>query len=144
LSRQALDDVALAMQRGDAVRRDILVEKSRLDALLQVFFKQAKSGDVAAGGLYDKLSGRKFSLLGYNAPQSHAVTIAQADAPPPQTSTEYYRSVLDRLQGLSPREIELRDKDADSRTDDESRELKRLQRERRVKVRAEEDAAAED
>jgi hypothetical protein len=100
--RRALDDAALAMQKGDAIRADIAIEKGRLDELLRVFYLQAKTGDVSSGALYEKLSGRKASLLGYNAPQSHAIQITRADAPPAETSTEYYIRMLDRLDSKPP------------------------------------------
>jgi hypothetical protein len=108
-----LDEAASRLLSGVELRRELAAEAVRLSDLKQVFFGQGRTGDVASGAVYAKLSERLATMLGMNAPLAHAVTLATAAAPIAQTSTERYRAILDRLMG-KPEEQE---DESGSRTD---------------------------
>ena len=72
-----------AVNEGDCfdaerLRRELSLEVKRLDALLEKYFALAMAGDglnINAGLLYCKLAARKATLLGLDAPASHAMSI---------------------------------------------------------------------
>src|SRR5262245_51154773 len=81
---------------GGQLRRELMLEVTRLNGLAARFYDKALDGDgdVASGTLYVKISERKSTLLGLNAPQSHAVQVIHEEQRPRQlTSTERAREV---------------------------------------------------
>jgi hypothetical protein len=93
-----LDDATNRLLSGDELRRELACETVRLNDLKLKYFEQAnRTIDVASAAVYTKLSERLASMLGMNAPQSHAVTLATTAAPAPETSTQYYSRMLDAL-----------------------------------------------
>jgi hypothetical protein len=62
---------------GGQLRRELMLEVTRLNALAEKHYRKAMAadGDVASGALYVKISERKSTMLGLNAPAAHAVQI---------------------------------------------------------------------
>src|SRR5215468_5954926 len=86
---------------GGQLRRELMLEVARLNGLAAKFFEKAMNGDgdVASGTLYVKISERKSTLLGLNAPQSQAVQVIHEEQRPRQlTSTERARQAIDQLR----------------------------------------------
>jgi hypothetical protein len=98
-----LDKAAEAWGQGDRLRRELLYEVERLDALEAHYYAKALSGDEganAAGALYVKLAERKSTLLGLNAPVASAAVIIHQTTPAGKvTSTERIRAAIDRIRG---------------------------------------------
>jgi hypothetical protein len=87
-------------------QRWMLAERRMLSLELQ-FFKLAKEkDDHIAGALAVKANERRSVLSGANAPQGYVVHMTNAAPLIQETSTEYYRRVLDRLMGLPEAEPE--------------------------------------
>jgi len=85
---------------GGPLRRELMLEVTRLNGLAAKFYDKAMDGDgdVASGTLYVKISERKSTLLGLNAPQSHAVQVIHEEQRPRQlTSTEQIGEAIDQL-----------------------------------------------
>ena len=103
------------MVRRHPSRRELLLEVTRLNSMQQKYYGRAMDddgeGSTAAGLLFTKLSERKATLIGLNAPASASVQIIHQGAPAwEQTSTEKIRSALDNVMGVTARERELEDK----------------------------------
>ena len=84
---------------GEQLRRELLLETQRLEALGRKYFVAGMRGDLNAAALYCKISERKATLIGLNAPIGHAVQLIHATAPPEQmSSTERLREAVDRIR----------------------------------------------
>jgi hypothetical protein len=89
---------------GEQLRRELRLEVTRLNALAEKYYGKAMAGDgdVNSGALYVKLSERKATLLGLNAPIGHAVQVIHSTAPiRQQTSTDLLRAAIDRIRNKS-------------------------------------------
>ena len=111
-----LDRAADVWFTGEHLRRELLLEVERLNALERHYYEKALGageGATAAGALYVKLQERKSVLIGLNAPAQSAALIIHQSVPAKQvTSTERIRAALDRIVGVTPRERELTDQGA--------------------------------
>jgi len=67
-------------------------------------------GDCQAAVTYVKISERRATLAGANAPIGHAVTVMRHATPPELTSTQRIRAALDDVMGIAARERELEDR----------------------------------
>src|SRR5262245_59744974 len=88
---------------GEAMRRELLLEVTRLDQLLAKFHGEAMSDEPhrhASAAIYHKLSERKHTLCGLNPVQGYAVAVmTSAPAPQQRTSTQELADVFDELIG---------------------------------------------
>jgi hypothetical protein len=113
--RQTVDN----FRNGEHLQAEMALEDWRLATLGTKFFKAAMTSEgqnaYHMAVAYCRISGRRGELTGGNAPASYAVTLMQKSAPPEMTSSARIRAALDQVQGLSPREIELRQKDEAAR-----------------------------
>jgi hypothetical protein len=99
--RSLIDLQAANRFDGKHLRRELLFEVARLDALGAKYFARAMAGDgdINAGVLYVKISERKATLTGMNAPLGHAVQIIhQVARPRPQTTTEDVDALIDAIR----------------------------------------------
>ena len=100
-----VDRCAAAMFDGAKLRRKMFLEDVRLEALSRPHYERGLAGDVALAAVFVKISERRASMTGMNAPQSHAVQLIHQAAPAKQlTSTEEISAVLDNLLGITVRE----------------------------------------
>jgi DNA invertase Pin-like site-specific DNA recombinase len=93
---------------GAQLRRELMLEVTRLNALAEKYYCKAMAGDgdVASGVLYCKLSERKSTLLGLNAPAARAVQIIYREEQPKQlTSTQRLREAGKAPMAKTIREI---------------------------------------
>ena len=67
-------------------------------------------GDCQAAVTYVKISERRATLAGANAPIGHAVTVMHQAAPPQLNSTQSLSAAIDRIKGITARERELEDR----------------------------------
>jgi hypothetical protein len=145
--RTVIREEARRAAGGEAMRETWFLESKRLQAAgLKCYNRgMAGDGDITALGVYSKLVERHAILAGANAPATHVLNVTTATAPIHQSSTEYYKQVLDSLQNYSPREQELEDKDwnREPMTDAEAEELDRFREEREARRRTEHDARRE-
>jgi hypothetical protein len=122
---QLLEEATEHVFGGQHLRREWMFEAKRLAIVGRKFYRKAVDDlDAIAANIYLKSVERRAVLSGANAPQQHAVHL-MTQAAPKQSSTEYYKQVLDSLQNYSPRQQELEDKDwrKEPMTDDEIAEL---------------------
>jgi hypothetical protein len=78
----------------------LTIELQRLDELHRVFHKHAaETQDPASGALCVKISERKASLLGLNAPV-RLDAMQLTDQQLQKTSTQRIREVIDQLRGI--------------------------------------------
>jgi hypothetical protein len=72
----------------------------RLAAIELKFYNRAieGDGDVQAAQIFVKISERRATLAGLNAPSSHIVQVSHVPPDQVQTSTERIRAALDRLR----------------------------------------------
>jgi hypothetical protein len=99
-----LDRAAEAWFTGEDLRRELLLEVSRLSRLEEHYYNKAlgdDEGSASAGALFVKLQERKATLLGLNAPSSSTAVIVHQTMPKQETSTERIRAAIDRIRGLS-------------------------------------------
>jgi hypothetical protein len=97
-----LDRAAEVWSTGGHLRRELLLEVERLNRLEQHYYAKALGngeGASTAAAIYAKLSERKATLIGLNAPVASAsITIHQSAPATRVTSTERIREALDRLR----------------------------------------------
>jgi hypothetical protein len=86
-----------------------------LEALAEIHYKRGKEGDVQSGMLYVKLSERRATTKGLNAPQNHHVEVTTP--PAKQNTTMQAREVHDMLMHITPRESELINRHDDGHND---------------------------
>ena len=98
-----LDREAEVWFTGEHLRRELLLEVERLNALERHYYEKALGageGATAAGALYVKLAERKATLIGLNAPATSAAMIIHQSVPAQQvTSTERIKAAIDHLRG---------------------------------------------
>jgi transposase len=142
--RSVINQAAGDRLSGEALRRELLLEVTRLDQLLTKYHGKAMADApdaLASGALYHKLCERKHTLCGLNPVTGYAVQVIHSEAAPrPKTTTEEIGDVLDELRGISQRERALCDKSDEHRyndgpalTPDEQSELSEIQRARQNK-----------
>jgi len=109
-----LDREAATWFDGKHLRRELLMEVTRLNALARKYYSRAMGddeGSITAGTLYVKLTERKATLIGLNAPAAASVQLIHQTAPVEQrTSTQEIIALLDNVQGITARERELIDR----------------------------------
>lgn len=94
----ALDHHPIELNRDAILKRALALELMRLDQLEMAFERKAlEGGDVQSGVLMVKISERRATLLGLNAPLGHAVRIIQHEPAEALTSTQQIRKALDNL-----------------------------------------------
>jgi hypothetical protein len=94
-----LDREAEAWFEGGHLRRELLLEVSRLSRLEEHYYNKAlgdDEGSASAGALFVKLQERKATLLGLNAPSTSTAVIVHQAMPKQETSTERIRAAIDR------------------------------------------------
>jgi hypothetical protein len=103
--RTVLDAAADRLFGGKQTRHNILVAAAQLDELIEGHFALAvASNDVAHSEQVRKLQERLASLLGWNAPQHQAVTLAHSVAPAaPHGDVELISAAIDRLRAEVPK-----------------------------------------
>ena len=79
--------------------RTVALELERLDALHLKFYRQALSGDTAAGSLLVKISERRAALLALDSPIKVDIVELQREVLPKPTSTERLMAALDQIAG---------------------------------------------
>ncbi|MCP3462536.1 hypothetical protein [Bradyrhizobium sp. CCGUVB23] len=88
---------------GEAMRREILLEVTRLDQLLAKYHSEALSDEPhrhASAAIYHKLAQRKHEVCGLSPATGVGFTIiTSTPAPQQRTSTDQLREVLDELIG---------------------------------------------
>ena len=95
-----LDQRAGELMTEKSLRQALMLELQRLDDYVETFHPRALEGDPVCGALCVKISERRATLLGLNAPLGHAVQIIHKTEPQAQpTSTKRIRAVLDTLIG---------------------------------------------
>jgi hypothetical protein len=102
--REIIDQEAARCFDGEYLRRELLLETKRLDALGAKYFARAMAGegDINAGVLYVKISERKSALTGLNPTAGFAVQIIHQVAPPrPRTTTEEIGALIDDIRAKS-------------------------------------------
>ena len=67
-----LDQRASELMTDQSLRRALMLELQRLDVYVETFHARAVEGDPVCGALCVKVSERRSSLLGLNAPLGHA------------------------------------------------------------------------
>jgi hypothetical protein len=101
-----LDRAAEAWFCGEHLKRKLLLEVERLNALERHYYAKALGngeGASTAAALFVKLAERKATLIGLNAPVATAsVTIHQSVEATKVTSTERIRQALDQLRLHKP------------------------------------------
>ena len=120
--RTTISDINAVVERrasemfsGEAMRRKMFIEDARLEALGEFHYQRGKEGDVQSGALYVKISERRATLSGMNAPSGHIVQlVGAANAPKAQTSTEQISSLLDNILRITLRERELLNQESDA------------------------------
>ena len=141
--RAALKETADNFRNGERLREAWALEDIRLHRLGLKFFHKAmeSDGDCQAAVTYVKISERRATLAGANAPIGHAVTVMHQAAPPKLTSTQRIRAAIDNVMGISARERELLDKESEidgpGITPEESAEIDELRKARGKGPRAE-------
>ena len=110
--RAALGETAENFRNGEHLREIWALEDVRLHRLSIKFFHKAMEGDgdCQAAVTYTKLSERRATLAGANAPIGHAVTVMHEAAPAQLNSTQRLQAAVDRIRGITTRERELDDK----------------------------------
>lgn len=95
-----IDQCASNRFTAEQIKRELLCEVARLDALLLKFYRFALvNDDIAAGTLYVKLQERKATLTGMNATPAYAVIVVHSVAPVKRNSTQEIHAGLDELLG---------------------------------------------
>jgi hypothetical protein len=79
--------------------RSMGLDLAQLEMLQGKFFAQASKGDVAAGQLVRHLMERRAAVLGYDSPIRVGPIELNILAAPQETSTGYYKRMLDVLDG---------------------------------------------
>ena len=69
---------ASEMFSGDTLRKKMFIEDARLQALGELHYQRGKEGCVQSGALYVKISERRATLSGMNAPSGHIVQLVGA------------------------------------------------------------------
>jgi hypothetical protein len=87
-----------------------MLELTRLDRLLEVFFQKALGGDIASGLLCTKISQRRSCLLGLDPQAGFAVRVITEPAKHEMT-TDKMRSAFDDVMGIGARERQLEDRE---------------------------------
>jgi len=98
-----LDRHAGSIMSDKYLRRAMLLELQRLDDYVETFHQKAIEGDPVCGALCVKISERRATLLGLNAPLGLAVRIIHDTQPQEQqSSTDRVLALLDRIAGKPP------------------------------------------
>jgi hypothetical protein len=106
-----VDQRAADMFDGAKLRRKMMLEDRRLQALGEPHYANGLAGDVASAVTYVKISERRATMTGMSAPMGHVVQLIHAaNLPKEQTSTERIRSVLDNILHITHRERVLLDR----------------------------------
>jgi hypothetical protein len=110
--RAALRETADNFRNGEHLREVWALEDIRLHRLGLKFFHKAMEGDgdCQAAVTYVKISERRATAAGANAPIGHAVTLMHQAAPLELNSTQKLQAAVDRIRGITARERELDDK----------------------------------
>jgi hypothetical protein len=83
-------------QHPAARKHGLTLEPARLDELQEVFYRQAKAGDVQSAQLVTMIFERRCVILGLHTPQTAVVQIAEAERPK-ETSTDRIEAALNAL-----------------------------------------------
>jgi hypothetical protein len=93
-----LDHHPIETNRDQYLKRTLALELLHLDELEQAFREKALvDRDVASGVLLVKVSERRATLLGLNAPLGHAVQVVQHPPANQPTNTDRIEAVLNAL-----------------------------------------------
>jgi hypothetical protein len=100
--RSIINQAAGDRLSGESMRREVLLEVARLDALLTKYHGKAM-GDAAdaiqSAAIYHKLAERKHTLCGLNPVTGYAVQIMHTEPPQRQmTTTDELEAALARIQ----------------------------------------------
>jgi hypothetical protein len=99
--RTVIDRMAVNWFDGPNLRRELLLELERLNALARKYFIQALKGDQNSTLLFLRIAERKSLMTGMSAQQGAAHTIInQTAAPERQTTTQEIASIIDEIRGL--------------------------------------------
>jgi hypothetical protein len=80
------------------MREDIAYENARLLALSLKYYALAMADDHQAAVIYTKVSERRMTMLGGNAPAQYSVHLSNAAAPEHEDSTSYYERMIEELK----------------------------------------------
>ncbi|MGY8682667.1 hypothetical protein Q2941_33540 [Bradyrhizobium sp. UFLA05-153] len=106
-----VDQRAADMFDGVNLRRKMFLEDARLAALGVPHYEKGLAGDVASAAIYVKISERRATMTGMNAPQGHVMQLIHQSAPVKQlNSTQEIRAAIDQVCGITSRERELLDR----------------------------------
>jgi hypothetical protein len=133
-----IDDAAEHAFGGEALRRDLFIEKNRLNTIALKYYERGISNapDARECALtYIKANERLSCLVGLNAVQGHAVAVIHQQVPVERkNSTEKIRDALDAVIGIGSRERFLLDKmdeiDGPGITAEEAAEIDELRKAR--------------
>jgi hypothetical protein len=98
---RSLDRSAAAMFSAEGTRRAMAAEVQRLEALKSMLFHRTMDqGDMVAGALYVKVSERMATMLGWNHPIGHVVSVTSNLEPEEhESSTMTLLRAIRRLRG---------------------------------------------
>ena len=109
-----LDRHVDVLMTDKALRQALMLELKRLDDYVETFHPKAQEGDPVCGALCVKISERRATLLGLNAPLGHAVQIIHRTEPARAlTSTQKIRAAMDNVMHVTVRERQLLDKESE-------------------------------